>query len=238
MLIRQHLVILQVIGILTLSRSTAIEHMIQTSQTTGHLVAHFFYSHSNKSRLKAAHLFTSYIKQILGYLDMNQKQFPLRIISYVKRFYGPKRHYPKFEEIIDEIFVPLSELLPGAIYVVDGLDECEPEEVRKVLRTFQRMTLQPGTKVFISGREALDVTNSIPGSTAVVISDENNREDIRRFVEWGIEEKMRERQLTEKKSLLQDIKRKLNEKADRMSVQHLSRTAESSITNVREGFYG
>ena len=210
------------IGIFMFLRSTAIEHMIQTSQTTGHLVAHFFYSHSNKSRLKAAHLFTSYIKQILGYLDMNKKQFPLRIISYVKRFYGPKRYYPKFEEIIDEIFVPLSKLLPSAIYVVDGLDECESEDVREVLKTFQKMMSQPGTRVFISGREALDVTNSIPGSIAVVISDENNREDICKFIEWRVEEKMRERQLTEKKSLLQDIKRRLNEKADRMSVQHLS----------------
>ena len=202
-------------------RSTAIEHMIQTSQKTGHLVAHFFYSHSNKSRLKAAHLFRSYIKQILGYLDMTKKQFPLRIASYVKRFYGPKRHYPKFEEMVDEIFVPLSELLPSTIYVVDGLDECEPEEVRKVLKTFQKMMSQHGTRVFISGRESLDVTNSIPDSIAVVISDENNREDIRRFIEWRIGEKMRERLLTEKKSLLQDIKSKLNEKADRMSVQHL-----------------
>jgi len=202
-------------------RSTAIEHMIQTSQETGHLVAHFFYSHSNKSRLKAAHLFRSYIKQILGYLDMTKKQFPLRIASYVKRFYGPKRHYPKFEEMADEIFVPLSELVPSTIYVVDGLDECEPEEVRKVLKTFQKMMSQHGTRVFISGRESLDVTNSIPDSIAVVISDENNREDIRRFIEWRIGEKMRERQLTEKKSLLQDVKSKLNEKADRMSVQHL-----------------
>jgi hypothetical protein len=195
--------------------------MIQTSQKTGHLVAHFFYSHSNKFRLKAAHLFRSYIKQILGYLDMIKKPFPLRITSYVKRFYGPKRHYPKFEEIIDEIFIPLSELLPSTIYVADGLDECEPKEVRKVLKTFQKMMSQHGPRVFISGREALDVTNSIPGSVAVVISDENNREDICKFIEWRIEEKMRERQLTENKSLLQDIKSKLNEKADRMSVQHL-----------------
>jgi hypothetical protein len=213
-------------------RSTAIEHMIQTSQKTSHLVAHFFYSHSNKSRLKAAHLFRSYIKQILGYLDMTKKQFPLRIVSYVKRFYGPKRQYPKFEEMVDEIFVPLSELVPSTIYVVDGLDECEPEEVQKVLKPFQKMMSQHGTRVFISGRESLDVTNSIPDSIAVVISDENNREDIRRFIEWRIGEKMRERQLTEKKSLLQDIRSRLNEKADRMSVQYYDKPQNSHITNV------
>jgi uncharacterized protein (DUF1330 family) len=212
--------------------------MIETSQETGHLVAHFFYSHSNKSRLKAAHLFRSYIKQILGYLDMTEKQFPLRIISYVKRFYGPKRSYPKFEEIIDEIFVPLSKLIPGTTYVVDGLDECDLKEIRKVLKTFQKMMSQHGTKVFISGREALDVTNSISNSIAIVMSDEDNREDICRFIEWRIGEKMRERQLTEKKSVLRDIKRKLNEKADRMLVQHFLRTAKLRITNARKGFYG
>jgi hypothetical protein len=212
--------------------------MIQTSQKTGHLVAHFFYSHSNKSRLKAAHLFESYIKQILGYLDMTGKQVPLRIKSYVKRFYGPKRQYPKFEETVDEIFVPLSKLLPSTTYVVDGLDECELEEIRKVLKTFQKMIAQHGTRVFISGREALDVTNSISNSIAIVISDEGNRDDICRFIDWRIEEKMRERQLTEKESVLQDIKRKLNEKADRMLVQYLLRTAKLRITNVREGFYG
>jgi len=77
--------------------------MIDTSQDISHLVAHFFYSYSNRPRLKAAHLFRSYIKQILGYFDMTGKQLPMRIISCIKRFYGLKRYYPKFEEIIDEI---------------------------------------------------------------------------------------------------------------------------------------
>ena len=97
-------------------RSTAVQYMIQTSQKNGYLVAHFFYSHSNKSRLKAAHLFRSYIKQI---------------------------------------FVPLSELLPSTVYVVDGLDECELEAVHKVLKPSRKMMSQHSTRVYISGREAL-----------------------------------------------------------------------------------
>jgi hypothetical protein len=210
-----------VIRIFTLLRSTVVQHIIQASQKTGDLVAHFFYSHSNKFRLKAAHLFRSYIKQILGYLHLIGKPCPLGIISYVKRFYGPERYPPSFDEIIGEIFVPLSELLPNATYVVDGLDECELEEVRKVLKTFQKMMSQHGPRVFISGREGLDVTNAVPGSTAIRISNEDHKEDIRRFIDWRIEEKMRERQLTEKESVLQEIKSKLNERADRMLVQYL-----------------
>lgn len=148
------------------------------------------------------------------------KPCPLGIISYVKRLYSPKRYPPSFDEIIGEIFIPLSELLPSTTYVVDGLDECELEEVRKVLKTFQKMISQHGPRVFISGREDLDVTNAIPGSVAIRISNEDNKEDIRRFIEWRIEEKMRERQLTEKESVLQEIKSKLNERADHMLVHY------------------
>ena len=201
-------------------RSTVVQHIVQVSQKTDGLVAHFFYSHSKKFQLKAIFLFRSYIKQILGHLDMIGKPCPLSIISYVKRFYGPKRYHPSFEETIDNIFVPLSELLPTTIYVVDGLDECELEEVRKVLKTFRELMSPHGPKVFISGREGLDVTIAIPDSIAICISNEDNREDIHRFIKWRIEEKILEKQITEKECVLQDIKRKLNERADRMLVQH------------------
>ena len=184
-------------------------------------MAHFFYSHSKKFQLKAIYLFRSYIKQILGHLDMIGKPCPLRIISYIKRFYGPKRYHPSFEETIDNIFVPLSELLPTTIYVVDGLDECELEEVQKILKAFRKLVSLHGLKVFISGREGLNVTAAIPDSIAICISNEDNREDIHRFIDWRIEEKMLEKQITEKECVLQDIKSKLNERADYMSVQHL-----------------
>src|SRR2546423_12823628 len=93
-------------------RSTAVQYMIQESQKTGHLVAHFFYNHSSKTRLKAAHLFQSYIKQILGYLDIIRKPCPSQIVSFVKRFFGLKRSCPNFEAIVHKIFLPLSKLLP------------------------------------------------------------------------------------------------------------------------------
>ena len=184
-------------------------------------MAHFFYSHSKKLQLTAIYLFRSYIKQILGHLDMIGKPCPLHIISCIKRFYGPKRYHPSFEETIDDIFIPLSELLPTTMYVVDGLDECELKEVQKILKTFRKLMSLHSLKVFISGREGLNVTTAILDSIAICISNEDNREDIHRFIEWRIEEKMLEKQITEKECVLQDIKSKLNERADRMLVQHL-----------------
>ena len=207
-----------IFGILMLLRSTAVQHLVQESLKSSDLVAHFFYSHSNKARLEAAHLFESYIKQILGYLHITRHPCPSRIVSCVKQFYGYKRYPPSFDEVIDEIFLPLCALLPSATYVVDGLDECEPEQVREILKTFQKMGSRRGPRIFISGREALDVASSVPGSNMIRILEEYHREDIRKFINWKIEEKMRERKLTENKSVLQDIKSKLNERADRMLV--------------------
>jgi hypothetical protein len=69
--------------------------------------------------------------------------------------------------------------------------------------------------------DSMAQNGTIPSSKRLVISDEDNRGDICRFIEWKIGEKMRERRLTEKESVLEEIKSRLNEKADRMSVQHL-----------------
>jgi hypothetical protein len=205
-----------------LPRSVVIRHMTEAFQSHDGFVAHFFYSQSNKSRLEAAHLFRSYVKQIIGFLDKERISCPQEITSSVKRLLVPIRYLPSFEEVIDEIFMPLSAFLskhyPRTTYIVDGLDECELEEAQKVLKTFCKMISLPGRKVFISGRESLDVTSFTLYATTIHISDEDNREDIRKFIDWRTEGKMQERRLTETESVLQDIKNKLNEKADHMLV--------------------
>ncbi|KAK8925402.1 hypothetical protein VCV18_005830 [Metarhizium anisopliae] len=128
---------------------------------------------------------------------------------------------PSFAEIIEMIFIPLGEFLnqvtPSATYIVDGLDECESVERRLVLNTLRNMMQQRDTqRVLVSGREDLDVTNFIENSMILRISKKENEEDVREFIEWKIEAKLRERQLTESEYVLRDIKNKLNERADLM----------------------
>lgn len=204
-----------------LPRTTVVEHMTKTSQKSGDFVAHFFYNHSSKSRLKAAHLFSSYIKQMLGFIEMIGRVCPQGVVDAVKRFYAPKTCHPSFAEIIDSIFLPLAKFLtrhvPGATYIVDGLDECELVERQLVLSTFREMMHQPDPqRILVSGREDLHVTNFIEGSTTLRISNDDNKEDIREFIEWRLQTKMRERHLTESECVLRDIKSKLNERADLM----------------------
>ncbi|KAK2793669.1 hypothetical protein FQN51_001181 [Onygenales sp. PD_10] len=193
--------------------STVVEHMRTPTRQNPSFVAHFFYRHSNSSQPKADDLVRSYIKQIIGYLG---NECPEEIRNHVKRFYGPKHYRPNFEEITSKIFIPLTKRLPDITYAVDGLDECKPMEVQKVLKTFRQVIALKGSRVFISGRDCLDVEHSIPGSIRISIADEDNSEDINNFINWKIEEKMLERQLTEDESVLQEIKNELNKRADRM----------------------
>lgn len=99
---------------------------------------------------------------------------------------------------------------------MDGLDECERDEIHKVFRAFRKLVQTSKHRVFISGREVLEVGNSIESSVELPISSLDTIVDIRRFIDWRIDEKMRERLLTGNKELLDEVKRRLNDKADRM----------------------
>lgn len=99
---------------------------------------------------------------------------------------------------------------------MDGLDECEPVEMHKILRAFRKIIQAGVHKIFISGREILNVTNSIKDSIELQISSSDALDDIRRFIDWRMDEKMTERVLTENTGVLEEVKRRLNERADRM----------------------
>jgi len=192
--------------------------MIQISQTTGDLVAHFFYTYLDKPPLEASHMFESYIKQILDHLRIIRKPCPPDIVASIKQFYGPKQSRPSLDEIIYDMFIPLAKLVPSATYITDGLDECESKEGQKVITILRKILQQMphGPRILISGRDGLHVTDSIPGSIRIQIPERNAREDIQKVIEWSMAEKMWERRLTEEECVLQDIKNKLNEHADRM----------------------
>lgn len=190
------------------------------SQRDNNFVAHFFYSQSNKNRLGAEHLFRSFIKQMIGFLDAAGLSCPREIVSSTKRLFVPLRHLPNFEEIIEQVFMPLSQFLsdlfPHTTYIVDGLDECELPEVHRTLRVIRKMSSLPGRKVLISGRESLDVKSFIQDLVTTTISGVETKKDIRQFIDWKLAEKLQERRLTEEEKVLQNIKDKLNDKADQM----------------------
>ena len=198
------------------TRTTVIDHLATMAEENGGLVAHFFYSHYEPSWLTASSLFSSYIKQLIGHIAKFAQIWPIEIVSSIKRLYGSQRATPNFNTMIKEIFLPLTQLVSSVTFLVDGLDECELKEVVTVLSTFNAVIEQPGVKVLISGREVLNVTNAIPVSIRINISGDENRDDIGKFIDFRITEKMRERQITRSVDLLDQIKVTLYQEAKQM----------------------
>ncbi|KAK1148149.1 hypothetical protein N8T08_010791 [Aspergillus melleus] len=225
----------------TLVSSTVIQHLKAITQGTQCIVAHFFYSHSKLSRLEARHVFESYIKQIVGHLDLFQIACPGSIRSFIKRFYETDQQIPTFGEIIHEIFVPLCQSHPGIIFVMDGLDECDRSQTLKVFEALREISKLRSVKVFVSGREGLDMAGAIPGCATINIADDGNNDDLRAFVEWKIQIKLNERQLTESESVLQEIREKLLEKAGHIEIRKsldslpkdLSTTYDRCLTKIK-----
>lgn len=153
---------------------------------------------------------------MISYFEMTKMCYPPQVKSRIKKFYGPRGQKPILDDLLDDVIIPLSRSLSSAIFVVDGLDECEASDLLSVLQAMRGLIQSGLHRLFISGREVLDVRNSINGSVEIPISSSDTVDDIRRFIEWKIAEKMRERQLTEDKAMLSEVKRSLNDKADRM----------------------
>lgn len=99
---------------------------------------------------------------------------------------------------------------------MDGLDECDRSQTLKVFEALREIYKLRSVKVFVSGREGLDTTGAIPGCATINIADDGNNDDLRAFVEWKIQIKLDERQLTESESVLQEIREKLLENAGHM----------------------
>ncbi|PLB54061.1 hypothetical protein P170DRAFT_7759 [Aspergillus steynii IBT 23096] len=192
------------------------EHLKSCTQDSGHIVAHFFYTHSNRSRLEAKHVFESYIKQIIGHFDMFRIPCPPQARSLIKRFYGNDQQIPTFREIIHEILVPLCQSQSGIILVMDGLDECDRSQTLMVLGALRETAEQSPVRIFVSGREGLDLPGAIPNCNTINMADEGSKADLRAFVEWKIHMKVKERQLTENESILEEIAETLIGKAGHM----------------------
>ncbi|KAI9373505.1 hypothetical protein BJX61DRAFT_541657 [Aspergillus egyptiacus] len=189
----------------TFVTSSVVQFLENPGQGQKAFIAHFFYDHAETTRLKALDIFESYTKQILGHLASSNQRCPARAVANLKRLYGP-----------EDVIFPLCQMVPDAIFVVNGLDECERPQAVEALNVFRKMVCENKSRIFISGREGLDVSQAVSESRKIVIADHGNGSDILKFIDWKIDEKTRDRALTGNSALLQEIRHRLAERADRM----------------------
>jgi hypothetical protein len=193
-----------------------IDQAVLKAQKIGRPVLYYFFDHSFRSHLTACALFESYTKQLLYHLESARKDYPAVVIDRIVDFYGPKRRPPSLDEVVDELIVPLLAVASQSTFIVDGLDECSVNEVRKVLLIFKRLITLPSTRVFIACREDINVTRVIQGSVRLRITPKNTEEDLELFIEHKLETMQSYCRISDNEDMLTKIKEELLKKADRM----------------------
>ena len=191
---------------------------------SGAATVYFYCDSAQRDMLKGSDLLASFIKQLLVHFDAIHKPWPAEIERDVRKFFGSKkRSEPDFDDLSD-ILSSLFEYTHETIYVIDGIDEFDEREVKKVLRVarqlFTGQTKQNSSRILIFSRDSiapsLNVTLSIPGTVYISTSLENVASDIQLYTEAAIEDKMYYRELTSDPTLMKDIKQKLIEGASGM----------------------
>ncbi|KAL4782688.1 hypothetical protein BJX76DRAFT_358742 [Aspergillus varians] len=200
----------------TLVTSTVVHFLGTTYPYSDTFVAHFFYSRSSGDGLKASHLFKSFTKQILQHLTRTSQPYPKEVVKNVKSLSGPGSYPASLGEIVEDVFFLACRAVPDAIYIVDGLDECERSEMLEVFAILRQMISQNNSRILVSGRDGIDLIQAIPRAVTIAVANQGNEDDIRKFIDWKIDEKSRDRPLTSDTALLQDITAKLLERADCM----------------------
>jgi hypothetical protein len=195
-----------------------LEATVEKSNYFGRPVLHFIYDHSFRQHLTAAALFESYIKQLLVYLEGSNKVCPSSIIARLLEFYGPNRPRPDAQELVVEVLKPLYGTIKdiGAVFLVDGVDECSPQEVPEILKGLRQLLCSPSCQVFISCREEVNVSRGIPGAARIWITTEDTKADLEIFVDKEIEENQFVRQISNSEVVLNRIRNELIDMADGM----------------------
>lgn len=206
------------------SRSTAVvEAAKDNSRILGNAAVYFYCQNEQRDMLKGSDLLASYIKQLLLYLVVIGKPYPVAVQEQIMKFFGTKHSEPDFDDLA-EIFSSLLKYTPKTIYIVDGLDEFQEREVERVLRVVRQVfggkSELHGSRILIFSRDQiapyLNVTRFAPGTAHISVSLEDLTKDIQLYIDHKIEDKMSCRELTSDILLTKEIKQILLEKASGM----------------------
>lgn len=178
-------------------------------------VAFFYCDYEYSDELDASFIISSLIKQLCEFLYQQFQCYPTDIISDLQKFFGPERIRPDFDDLQD-IFSRLCPIVPRTVYIIDGIDALQEIHAIRFLKFIQRFfsstDASHGSQILLLSRDQvpgyINIGTFIHGIHQISIST-NATQDIKKYVETSIDEKMMYRKLTDDVSLLNKIKETL-----------------------------
>jgi hypothetical protein len=78
---------------------------------------------------------------------------------------------------------PTSEIIRDSTLIIDGLDECSPNKVQKLVAIIKNLLAASSCRIFFASREDIDMTRMISSSVRIRITPTNTKADIELFIE-------------------------------------------------------
>lgn len=171
--------------------------------------------------MTASALFRALIPQMIAYLDSLNLRCAPNIKSCLTRYFGSGARPPTLDEIFRECFLRLHSSMTAQripiLYLIDGLHECEANEINEVLQRIQELLSLGNARVFVTGREGPHTTSFFSNAATITIRAEDTKGDIRRFVDWKMSIQHHDL-LNSNDKLARGVKKALNDRAHLMYV--------------------
>lgn len=148
--------------------------------TPGYGVAYIYFDYKDEQQHKPTRVLASLAKQLICQIP----QTPLQIIELQANLQKEERT-PTFEELYSAFTVTLVSF-PRVFLAFDALDECKPDDQRKLLPLFERMK-EDGFNIFLTSRPySANIHLSLVHAEHIEILA--NEEDIKFYLEEKLNE--------------------------------------------------
>ena len=165
---------------------SVIDHLMTSpgGELGQRVVAYFFFDYRWKESLSA----TTFLRCILHQV-LRMDKIPSGIRERLQRHFGGANdlHEPTLENLQELIF-DICTSSNNVFFIVDGLDEAEPDCRIAVLQFLEYM--QPYVKIYIAGQPEIDIAALFKGSRAVTINitEHDVKKDIWKFINIKLEQ--------------------------------------------------
>ena len=185
---------------------------------TGSTLAFFYCDSEYPETLSPLTILGSFVKQIASHFEKLSKPAPDSLAEKIEQVEG--RRLFDVDDLV-EILLDFSAKSLETFFILDGLDECRPEDREEILSFFKQLLNleinRSSCKVLVSSREDVDVSRTIPSCLHLSICATHTSSDIRQYVDNIVNERIRAKKIfVGEGSLVAEIKERLTNGAQGM----------------------
>ena len=197
-----------------LDRTTVIDECRAKRKPDGSSAVLMFFFQSQDDT--AVSLFESLTKQLVATMIGTSTPCSPEILLALEKAYGNEVSRPEVSQVITDLVLPLCSNLPEITLVIDDVDECKQTELRLIWEGLDRILKDVHAKVLISSEDQTNL--DLKGFNRIRIDQQHNKADIDTYVDQQIAGLSGPDQLFGDGDSRENIKIKLQKKADGMFV--------------------